>query len=613
MTDWTQRQNFYSVSLSILDDWVNAGLIFSMFQHVSLIFVIAFLFSKSKAFELLIKNTMRKRDWLVLFAIFFCISFMGSVIADQVTIYSDTNQWADATVFKTEAAILASEPIKHPHYASIQIDARSIGAVLAGLLGGPLLGGAVGVSSGLARFFMGGDAALAGAIGTSLAGLVAGLVYLIVLKIKPGLRFDWKVAFLTTSLVELIMKGMVVLTTPDLAKGLALIQITALPNTLGNSIGAALFVTILNDYDKNAASFSSNALRMAGFFAKILKRDIAPLRKADLIARFIQRETGIAAVAITAHTQLVAFSGMGSDHHMIGDTIAAGLVEKAIDKKQVVFVDGYDNHFLCKKAKQCPLRSALIAPIVINNEVENTLLLFESKQHFFPKMNRELGKELASLLSEQIQAARYPKLLAQAEDQYLRGKVDPHFFANALSTISAIIPKDNNKAKKLLQKLASLMRDRINPEDKGNTLAKELEFLNNYIDIEKARFGERLQIAIEQDSSLHSMIMPRFVLQMMVENAIKHGVGQLLDTGYINVKVYRTGNGLVKIDIKDNAGLLSEEKMKQADGHGMQLADDLIKAQFNSDAYGISWECEPYEYTIVTLTLPFEQADLQND
>jgi two-component system LytT family sensor kinase len=608
MIDWIQQQNFYSAGLSILDHWVNLSLIFSMFQHVAIIFVIAFLFSKSKAFELLIKNTMRKRDWLVLYVIFFFISFMGSVIADQVTIYSATNQWTDAVIFKTEIAILASEQIDHPHYASIQIDARSIGAVLAGLLGGPLLGGAVGISSGIARFFMGGDAALGGAIGTSLAGLLAGLVYLLVLKNKPSLRFDWKIAFLTTSLVELIMKGMVVLTAPELDKGLALIQITALPNTLGNSIGAALFVTILNDYDKNAASFSSNALRMAGFFAKILKRDLTPLRKADLIARFIQRETGIAAVAITSQTKLVAFSGMGSDHHTIGDTIAAGLVKKAIDKKQVIFVDGYNNHFLCKKANQCPLRSALIAPIIINNEVEDTLLLFESKQHFFPKMNRELGKELASLLSEQIQAARYPKLLAQAEDQYLRGKVDPHFLANALTTISAIISKDKSKAKALLRKLASLMRERINPDDEGNTLAKELSFLKNYIDIEKERFGDRLQITIEQDTSLLNMIVPRFVLQMIVENSIKHGVNHLLDTGYINVKAYRTDNGLVKIDIKDNAGLFCEKKMNQANGHGMQLANDLIKAQFNSNAYGISWVCEPYEYTVISLTLPFEQA-----
>ena len=354
MIDWAQQQGIYLSTLSFLYDWVHIDLIFSMCQHVAIIFMIAFLFSKSKAFELLVKNTMRKRDWLSLYLIFFFISIMGSVIADQVTILTPAEQWSDVNIVRVEPAIFANNSIEQQHNASTQIEARTIGAVLAGLLGGPLLGGAVGISSGIARYFMGGDAALAGAIGTSLAGLIAGLVYLLVLRVKPSLRFNWKVAFLTASLVELIMKGMVLLTTPELAKGIALIQITTLPNTLGNSIGTALFVTILNDYDKTAASFSTNALRMAGFFAKILKRDLSRQRKADLIARFIQRETGIAAVAITNQTKLVAFSGMGADHHIIGDMMATGLIKKAIDEKQIIFIDGYNTHFRCKKVTTVP-------------------------------------------------------------------------------------------------------------------------------------------------------------------------------------------------------------------------------------------------------------------
>ena len=176
-----------------------------------------------------------------------------------------------------------------------------------------------------------------------------------------------------------------------------------------------------------------------------------------------------------------------------------------------------------QKSDNCPLRSALIAPVIVNNEVVGTLLLFESKQHFFPKMNRELGKELASLLSEQIQAARYPELLVQAEYQYLLAKVDPHFFANALNTISAIIPKNEDEARSLLNNLASLMRERISQKGGSNTLTKELRSLNDYIAIEKARFGDKLQITIEQDASLANMIMPRFVLQLMVEMRLNMG------------------------------------------------------------------------------------------
>ena len=603
--DWIQQIEFSSGNLDFIRHWINVQLIFAMCQRVAIIFVIAILFSKSKAFELLLKNTMQKRDWVVLYAIFFFISSMGSMIADQVTIHTAESHWADSVIIKIEPALFAENSMENPQIATTQVEARSIGAILAGLLGGPLLGSAVGISAGLVRYLMGGDAALAGTIGTTLAGLVAGLIYLLVLRIQPSMRFNWKVAFFTACLVELIMKCIVFITNPPLAKGLAMIQVTAIPNTLGNGIGTALFVSILNAYDKTAASFSTNALRMAEFFAKVLKRDLTAQRKAARIARFIQKETGIAAVAITDQTRLIAFDGMGADHHHVGDVIATGLIKKAIDTNAIIFIDGYNNHFRCKKSQCCPLHSALIAPVVVNEEVEGAILLFEPKHRFFPKMNHELGKGLASLLSEQILASRYPELLARAEDQYLRTRVDPHFFANALTTISAISRKDAGEARSLMRKLASLMRERINSEEGSNTLKQELNFLNDYIDIEKARFGNQLQIEVKTDTSLLNMVMPRFVLQLLVENAIKHGISQLLDAGLIEVKIYRIDDQLVRIDVKDNAGLFCENEAAETGGHGMSLADDLIKTQFNSNEYGLTVKCEPYQNTIVTVTFPY--------
>ncbi len=605
MMDWIQQIEFSASNLGLLKDWFNAQLIFSMCQLVAVIFVIAFLFSKSKAFELLVKNTLRKRDWMILYAIFFFISSMGSIIADQVTIKTVESHWANSVVTKIEPALFAENSMENPLLATTQVDARAIGTVLAGLLGGPVLGASVGISTGIIRYLMGGDAALAGAIGTALAGLVAGLIYLLVLRVRPSMRFNWKVAFFTACLVEVIMKYFVIITNPPLAKGLAMIQVTTIPNTLGNGMGTALFVSILNTYDKTAASFSTNALRMAEFFAKVLKRDLPAQRKAARIARFIQKETGIAAVAITDQTKLIAFDGMGVDHHHVGDVMATGLVKKAIETNEIIFIDGYNNHFRCKKSQSCPLHSALIAPVVVNEEVEGAILLFEPKHRFFPKMNHELGKGLASLLSEQILASRYPELLARAEDQYLRTRVDPHFFANALTTISAISRKDVEEARTLMRKLASLMRERINSEESSNTLKQELAFLNDYIDIEKARFGNQLQIEVKVDTSFLDMVMPRFVLQLLVENAIKHGVSKLLDTGHIEVIVYRTEGELVRIDVKDNAGLFCENEAAEIDSHGMKLADDLIKTQFNSKEYGLTVSCKPYQYTIVTVTLPY--------
>ncbi|MEE9355806.1 MAG: LytS/YhcK type 5TM receptor domain-containing protein [Methylococcaceae bacterium] len=491
MVDWIDQIDIAIDGIGFLESWINAQLIFAMSQRVAVIFVIAFLFSKSRAFELLVKNTMRKRDWGVLYLVFFFISSMGSIIADQVTIHTIDGHWADSVIIKIEPALFAGNSVEDWQSATTQIETRTIGAVLAGFLGGPILGASVGISAGIVRYLMGGDAALAGALGTTLAGLAAGLVYLLILRIQPGLRFNWKVAFFTACVVELVMKALVLQTNPPLAKGLALIQVTAIPNTLGNGIGAALFVTILNDYDKTAALFSTNALRMAEFFAKVLKRKLSPQRKAVRIAKFIQKKTGIAAVAITYRSQLIAFCGMGADHHHVDDVIATGLIEKAIDTNEVIFIDGYKESFRCEKSQPCPLHSVLVAPVIVNDEVQYAILLFEPKHRFFPKMNRELGKGLASLLleqilaaryaeslaEEQILAARYAESLARVEGQYLRARVDPHFFANTLNTISPISRTDGDRARTLMKKLASLMRGRIDPKER-DTLANELALLN---------------------------------------------------------------------------------------------------------------------------------------
>jgi len=238
----TLTQSFYA-----MEDWINGELIYRMLQRVAIVFLVAYLFRKSRAFELLVKNSMRKRDWLALYVIFAAISILGSVLADLVTIEAVSSDWSSAHIVNIEHAIFADSSRALASQANTQIETRSIGAVLAGFLGGPLLGLSVGASSGLFRYLMGGNAAIPGAIGTTVTGLIAGLVYLIILKTRPGKRFNWKLAFVTTCLGEIVMKVAVLFSVivnhEPLAKGIALIQVTMLPNTIGNAIGAALFVT----------------------------------------------------------------------------------------------------------------------------------------------------------------------------------------------------------------------------------------------------------------------------------------------------------------------------------------------------------------------------------
>ena len=132
MTELTSQLETLIQSFYAMEGWINCELIYRMLQRVAIVFLVAFLFSKSLAFELLIKNSMRKRDWLALYIIFAAISILGSVLADLVTIEAVSSHWSSAHIVNIEHAIFADSSQSMASQANIQVESRSIGAVLAG-------------------------------------------------------------------------------------------------------------------------------------------------------------------------------------------------------------------------------------------------------------------------------------------------------------------------------------------------------------------------------------------------------------------------------------------------------------------------------------------------
>ncbi len=575
-------QKLYSIpEISLDSPWLNSAHLFSIFQQVAILFVIAFLFSRSSAFQLLVKNSLRKRDWLLLYGIFSFISIMGSVLATNVSLSPEDHHWT-------------------------QVDSPSIGAVLAGFLGGPVLGTAVGLTSGIYRYNLGGATDIAGFLGTTLAGVLSGLVYLLMVRKNQAMRFDWKIAVATVCTAELMMKALVFPFANSFNEALALIQITTLPSLIGNSIGAALFVTILNDRERSGASYTTSALHMAKYLVDVLKYGFNE-RAAKKIVNIIREETRIATVAITNHNnKIMAIAGIGTDHHQVGDEIAASLIQKAIEQQRVIFIDGSAHQFQCTIATNCPLNSALIAPLAVDGNVLGVLLLFEPKRRFFPKLNRALGKGVADLLSEQMRLSIYQEQLAIAEHKLLIAQINPHYLANALNTVSAVMRTDTTRAKELLAKLAFLMRKNIKQGNETSTLGQELEHLDAHLSIELVRYGDKLQIEKSIEPELMNALLPSFSLQPVVENAIKHGTSRLLMPGIIHIHAYQVANRLIRIEVKDNAGQYQSTQASTNKGLGMKNVDGRIKELFGGQ-YGLSVDCEPNQYTTVTLTLPFRK------
>nr|WP_315081020.1 sensor histidine kinase [uncultured Kosakonia sp.] len=555
------------------------NLVLLLLQQMCVFLVIAWLMSKTRLFIPLIQVTVRLPHKLLCYVTFsiFCIlgTYFGLHIEDSIA------------------------------------NTRAIGAVMGGLLGGPLVGGLVGLTGGLHRYSMGGMTALSCMFSTFIEGLLGGLVHSFLIKRGRTDRvFNPFTAGAVTCVAELLQMVIILLIARPFESALHLVQSIAAPMMVTNTVGAALFMRILLDkramFEKYTSAFSATALKVAASTEGILRQGFNEENRMR-VAQVLYQELDIGAVAITDRERLLAFTGAGDDHHLPGRPISSVWTQRAIETGEVVYADGNEVPYRCSLHPQCKLGSTLVIPLRGENQrVVGTIKLYEAKNRLFSSINRTLGEGIAQLLSAQILAGQYERqkaLLTQSEIKLLHAQVNPHFLFNALNTIKAVIRRDSDEAGLLVQYLSTFFRKNLKRPAEIVTLADEIEHVNAYLQIEKARFQARLQVRLEVPEALAHLHLPAFTLQPIVENAIKHGTSQLLGVGEITLRASQQAQHLV-LDIEDNAGLYQPKN--DAGGLGMSLVDKRLRARFG-DECGISIACEPDLFTRITLRLPLEE------
>jgi two-component system, LytTR family, sensor kinase len=169
--------------------------------------------------------------------------------------------------------------------------------------------------------------------------------------------------------------------------------------------------------------------------------------------------------------------------------------------------------------------------------------------HFFRKT---IKHELEVV---QIQASQN-----EIELKSLRSQINPHFLFNSLNSIRALIDIEPSSAKESVTKLSNMLRKSlVQGKNAFVSISEEIEFVKNYLDLEKVRFEERLQVIWKIENACLKEEIPPFLIHTQVENAIKHGISNLIDGGIIEIEIKKMENESIKIIIKNTGKIQTKE------------------------------------------------------
>jgi two-component system, LytTR family, sensor kinase len=208
------------------------------------------------------------------------------------------------------------------------------------------------------------------------------------------------------------------------------------------------------------------------------------------------------------------------------------------------------------------------------------------------------------LAAQQIQTAQLSEQLLKAQLNALQRQIEPHFLFNTLNAIAGLVrEKRNDSAVDMIAGLSGLLRQALEDSSKQQVpLAEEMEFVQKYLDIQKVRFAERLQLSVLVPEELFPAQVPRLILQPIVENAFKHGISKRAQGGAIRIAASRN-SGVLTLSVYNDGPKLSAAP----DGIGMSNLRTRLKTLYGA-AFELSLHNQEPGGVEVSVSMPFRAA-----
>jgi two-component system, LytTR family, sensor kinase len=200
--------------------------------------------------------------------------------------------------------------------------------------------------------------------------------------------------------------------------------------------------------------------------------------------------------------------------------------------------------------------------------------------------------------------AEQEQLLMQARVEALANQINPHFLFNTLTSVSSLIRSQPETARVLIVKLSGLLRRLLRSQEHFVTLREELAAIDEYLDIERVRFGPSLRIDKQLDETSLDIVVPSMILQPLVENSIKHGLGRKVGEGRIILRSTRQA-GHVVIEVVDNGVGIPQTRMEAESEHGIGLrnVNERLRVIYGAN-YQLRLQSVPGEGTSARIEIP---------
>lgn len=494
-------------------------------------------------------------------------------------------------------------------------NARVIGVFVGGLLGGPIVGTLSGLIAGGHRYLIdiGGFTAFSCSLSTFTEGIMAGFL-------KKGIdKTDNKMLFaLVTGMVAEVWQMLIIITfSKPFSDALELVKIIGLPMIVANGLGIAVCISIIHsvikDLERAEASQAQLALKIANKTLKYFRKGLNEKTALEVV-KIIKNMTGVKAVAITDKEKILAHVGLGEEHHLAGSPIRTNLTKEVIQNGRCIIANSKEE-IDCDNSK-CELKSAIIIPLMEGDKVVGTLKMYKDQENSITQVESALALGLGQLFSTQLELSKIDyqsELLAKSELKALQAQINPHFLFNAINTIVSLIRTQPDNARRLLIHLSNYFRNNLQESNNEVDLYKELENIKSYLEIEKARFGDKLNIVFDIPDKI-DCTLPPLLLQPLVENAVKHGIFEKVDGGTVQIKAIDNGRETELIVEDDGIGM-SEELLcsllndQVSTGIGLNNVNNRLKAMYGKE-YGLIIESKIGQGTRVKMRIPKKERRL---